>query len=378
MLLFSTITAIIPPVSAAGDDAEFNSIELSATPRVQGIDGEITIRAKANFFGGCCYHLYAYDVIAELVLPDEVELLSDIPGTIDMVDAQPGGQATSVSFSWTVKSSIPGVYDLNVEVRTSNSGSQSDIVTITIIEGASVSNFNLYPNEPSIKEEISVNVEVKSGSDEIQIEQTDLYFFTSDREFDFDKIIAENEILYLDESTDDNASEPDLKIIGTGEVIPMSPDLISNKWRSKLSGFSDETEVYMWFVVKTSDNLNTTSSVYHILIQDLERRELILSSVIWMTIIGVILGSILIIGGWIFISGRTENIRSNKGFMSLGSRFREEPYKPDTPQAIELQQRREKTRYVIIIFLVIIALALIIWAVYAGLFTELFNRTVEG
>ena len=179
MLIFITMCVMIPTVSAGGDDAEFNSIEPVATPRVQGMGGEITIRVKANFFGGCCYHLYAHDVSAELVLPDGVELISTPLGTIDMVDSQPGGQPTSVSFSWKVSSSVPGSYDMDVTVRTSNCGSQSDVVTITITEGASVSNPDIYPEEPSINEDISINVEVKSGRGEILIEQTELYIFTS-------------------------------------------------------------------------------------------------------------------------------------------------------------------------------------------------------
>jgi fatty acid desaturase len=78
------------------------------------------------------------------------------------------------------------------------------------------------------------------------------------------------------------------------------------------------------------------------------------------------------------VTGKTEKTKGKKGLMTLGGKFREEPYKADTPQVIELQQRLETARFIVMLFLVIIAIAFIIWAIYAGLFTELFNRTVEG
>lgn len=378
LLVISTVSVLIPTASAAGDDAEFNSIDLTATPQVQGMGGEIVIRVQANFFGGCCYHLYAYDVTPELVVPDNVRIIGSLPGSVSKVDAQPGGQATSEGFSWKVSSTEPGTYDLEVTVRTSNSGSLTEIITITITEGASISNPDIYPNEPSVKEEISINVEVKSGRDEVKIEQTDMYILSSKNEYDLTKLVAKNEILYINENTDTNLTLAQLKELDAGKLNPMTPVDFSDKWRSKLPGFSGETEVYLWFVVKTSDGQNTTSSVYNLKIQDLEQRELILSSVIWLTISGVIIGSILIFVGWIAVTGKTEKTKGKKGFMLLGGKFREEPYKADTPKIKAIQQRQAMFQFVLIIFLIIIAIVLIIWAVYAGLFTELFNRTVEG
>jgi hypothetical protein len=378
LLVISTVSVLIPTASAAGDDAEFNSIDLTATPQVQGMGGEIVIRVQANFFGGCCYHLYAYDITPELVLPDNVKIIGSLPGSVSKVDAQPGGQATSESFTWKVSSSEPGTYDLEVTVRTSNSGSLTEIITITVTEGASVSNPDIYPNEPSVDEEISISVEVKSGRDEVKIEQTDMYILASKNEYDITKLVAKNETLYINENTDTNLTQAKLKELDAGKLNPMTPVDFSDKWRSKLPGFSDETEVYLWFVVKNSDGQNTTSSVYNLKIEDLEQRELILSSVIWLTISGVIVGSILIFVGWMAVTGKTEKTKGKKGLMTLGGKFREEPYKADTPQVIELQQRLETARFIVMLFLVIIAIAFIIWAIYAGLFTELFNRTVEG
>ena len=96
-IFFLTIVIIplIPTASAGGQDATFDSVSLKAVPPVQGVGGEVHIEAKVKFFGGCCYHLYAHDVKAELInLPKNISIVSTLPSTVGKVDAQSGGSPT--------------------------------------------------------------------------------------------------------------------------------------------------------------------------------------------------------------------------------------------------------------------------------------------
>jgi hypothetical protein len=155
LLLVLFIIPLIPPASAGGQDATFDSVSGKAIPPVQGVGGELNIEASADFFGGCCYHLYAHDVKAELIVPEDVQIISPEPKTISEVDAVPGGMATTENFKWIIVGDKPGIYDLEVKVSTSNCGSQNAEIQVKIVKGVSISNVNIHPHVPSVNEEIS-------------------------------------------------------------------------------------------------------------------------------------------------------------------------------------------------------------------------------
>jgi hypothetical protein len=378
VLFFSIFQTTFSTVSAAGDDAEFNSIEISATPLTQGVGGEITITTKANFFGGCCYHLYAYDVQVEVLLPEGLKLIGSLPRKISTVDAQPGGQPTSTRFDVDITGIVPGLFEVEITVKTSNCGSISDTIWITITDGASISNPNIYPVDPSLEEDISVSVEIKSSSDDIEVLDTHMYIYTSKKEFDVIDLNAVNDTIRIFENSDGSFNEIEPIAINNGKKMPMRSSEFSNKWYAKINGYSKEVNIYVWFVAITSDGKNATSSVYPIQVRDLEQREFNLSAITWGTMFGIILGIILIIGLWSIYITSVKKSTDEKGFLKLGGKFYKEPYRPVSHSILKLQKQFAARRYFVIIFFIIIGVILLIWALYTGQFEELFNRTLEG
>ncbi len=378
IISFCLLLGLFTNVSAAGEDAEFNSIELTATPQVQGMGGEIVISALANFFGGCCYHLYAYDVSAELEVPAILKITSTPQGTIKEVDAKPGGQATSERFQWRITGNIPGTYGLNVTVTTSNCGSLTDSISITITKGASISNLDIYPQRPSLDEDISVSVEVQIGREGLEIQDSTIYVLSSKNKYDVRELFAENEILYLKTEADDELQSLQIETLGGGNAIAMEPVSFTDKWRARLSGFAKETEVYLWFVVTTNDGANTTSSVYHLEIEDIEYTNYMVFMTTWTTFFILLVGVILIIGVWLVKLKRVEKTGTIKGIFPLGGKYYEDPYRTDAPELHKPSKQLEMVRYLVIIFVIICAIVFVIWAIYLGLFTELFDKTLEG
>jgi hypothetical protein len=368
------ILGLFNNASAAGEDAEFNSIDLTATPQVQGMGGEIVISVRANFFGGCCYHLYAYDVKAELEVPSALKITSALPGTIKEVDAKPGGQATTERFQWRITGNIPGTYGLNVTVTTSNCGSITDSISVTITEGASISNPDIYPQRPSVDEDISVSVEVQIGREGLEIQDSTIYVLSTKNKYDVQELFAENETLYLKNEADEGS---EIATLGEGNDIAMEPVSFTDKWRVKLAGFK-ETEVYLWFVVTTDDGTNTTSSVYNLEVEDIEYTDYMVFMTTWTTFFILLVGVILIIGGWLLKLKRVEKLGTTRGIFPLGGKYYRDPYRATTPELHKLQKQLDRYRNIVIVFVIVIAIAFVIWAVYSGLFTELFDRTLEG
>ena len=72
----------IPTTLADGADAELHEVVIAASPSSQGIGGIILLDAAVYFYGGCCYHLYANDVRAELLVPEGVEIIQGAIGKV--------------------------------------------------------------------------------------------------------------------------------------------------------------------------------------------------------------------------------------------------------------------------------------------------------
>jgi hypothetical protein len=131
VLLF--VISIFIPTASAGEDANLDSeLSLSATPPRQGMGGPITITIEATFYGGCCYALYAKDVVPEVILPRNVELVEPIsPNKIGKFEATAGGGPVAAEFKCIVTSVIPGEYTIKAKVTTSNCGDAEGSVQIT-------------------------------------------------------------------------------------------------------------------------------------------------------------------------------------------------------------------------------------------------------
>lgn len=169
------LAALAPPV-AAEENAEYAGLSLSASPPVQGIGGTVTVRLAANFFGGCCYPLFAYDVVPELSVPEGLEVVSG-PEPADMrrFEAPQGGLPAPAVFTYTLRSLEVGSYTLNATVATKNCGSQSARATVEFIKGAIFSDPRvLYPATVSLGESAVFSVGAYSGLAGVAVDGVEL------------------------------------------------------------------------------------------------------------------------------------------------------------------------------------------------------------
>jgi hypothetical protein len=381
MIFFITL---FPIANAGGQDATFDSIDVTAVPSMQGVGGEINLEVKANFFGGCCYHLFAYDVKAELTAPENVQILSALPDTIKSVDAAPGGMATSKKFKWTLTSETPGTYTLEMKVSTSNCGSKSSTYQITFVEGASISEPTVFPSEPSINEPITFSALVRSGNELIEIERTTLFVWKNSKDYPRAELFADFEQLYykktdnnnivLNTSDVDNASSTSFgELLGSGTPFNMLNVEYTDVWRVQFDEVDKEEFIYYWFNVETTDGKTITTEVFEQEIIDYEKKTQMLNSTIWSTLIIVIIGFILILAlTWHYFDRATKRV-NKPGIFILGSKVFS---KPLVGEKINVEYTSpEKIRSILVIVFIIIMVILLLISIYLGLFQELISET---
>lgn len=388
LLLVLFIIPLIPPASAGGQDATFDSISGKAIPPVQGVGGELKIEASADFFGGCCYHLFAHDVKAELIVPEDVRIISPEPKTVSEVDAVPGGMATTEKFKWTIVGDKPGVYDLEVKVSTSNCGSQNAVIQVSIVKGVSISKVNIHPHVPSVNEEISFLVDVRSGNEFVNIDRTILYIWRSNKDYPDPELslkTEENMVYKLIGGIEDinpdnnNTNETDAgeidaktKLLGEGYAYDMNSVEFSDTWRVRLDEFGEEENIYYWFSVKTSDGKTITSTVYKQEIEDLEKKYQMVDISIWTTAFVLSIGVIVILGiSWSYF-GRINKKMGKSGIFVLGSTTYTKPSEGTRSNVSGISIQKFQSLIILILF--IMAIILIILSFYLGLFDSLITE----
>jgi hypothetical protein len=382
LLIFIMSTILLPISSAGGQDATFDSIEVTAVPSVQGVGGEIKLEVKANFFGGCCYHLFAFDVKAELTVPENVQILSTLPESIKTVDAAPGGMATSKNFKWTVTSDTPGSYHLEIKVSTSNCGLQSSTYQIIFVEGASISEPTIFPSEPSIDEPVTFSAMVRSGNELIEIERTTLFLWKDTKDYPRVDLFADfNQLFYIegDDGINLNTNTSGLnnisigKFLGYGIQLDMQNVKYTNVWSVQFDEIDREENLYYWFNVETSDGKSITTEVFQQEIIDYEKKTQMLNSTIWSTLIIVVIGFVLILAlTWHYIDKATKRV-NKPGIFILGSNIFSRPLSGEKTNVDYTSP--DRLRNIVVILFVVIMLILIIISIYLGLFHELISET---
>jgi hypothetical protein len=382
LILTLLIIPLLPTSSADGQDATFDSIDVRAVPPVQGMGGEIRVEVVANFFGGCCYQLYAKNVKAELE-NDNFEIVSSLPKTINTVDAEAGGQATTVSFHWNIIGYTPGIYDLTVKVSTSNCGSIASTVQVRIVEGASISPPTIFPTKPSVKEPITFSAVIRSGSDLTEINKADIYIWHSEEDYSEMSLKAEMNKIYkiLDDgkgsSNNSSAadSEDDIKteILGDGKGFQMKHVEFSDTWRVQLNDFRNEENIYYWFNVETTDGKNVTSAVYKQSIEDLEKKYQTLETVKWGSFFIIVIGILFILGiSWKYFDRPARGF-GKTGIFILGSKIFSKPSEGKRSNIPELSIA--KFRMALLMLFLILTILMIIISIYLGLYQELITET---
>ena len=334
--------AIIPSAQADGADAELHDVEVTASPSSQGRGGAIFVDAAVNFYGGCCYHLYANDVTATLLAPEEIEITAGpIPEEYKEVDAQPGGAATVVHFEWTVKGSAEGLYNLSVVVDTKNCGSVENTVIIEIVEGCIISPPVLYPKQASVDRENIISITASTSLEGRYVKNVTL-FYVMDKEYA--EGTPRNDTVYLDNGKEKKGTALAM------DQDPHSPEQWMCKLESRLKG-----EMNFWFVARDDLGKNTTSSLYSIDVIDQQEIDSITGMMFW----GLILGTIF---GFIFIFVVQEFYAQKKASKMNVLQLRAEK---------EGEEKVSRARDIIIIGLLIISLLIIALALFLGLFEEI-------
>lgn len=393
LLIFSFILPIVPSVTATTQDAEFDSVTVEAIPPIQGIGGDLEIVATANFFGGCCYHLYARDVKAELEVPDNIRITSPMPSIISEVDAVPGGRATSVKFKWVLIGDKAGIYNLRIIISTSNCGTEHAALQVIIEEGVSIMNPDIHPEKPSVNEKITFIVEISSSIETVDIEQTTLYIWRSTTDYSKKDLIAERgrlfriidigqeiKIILNDTNVSDQNLTPEVptkkKFIANGKDYPMEKIQLTDKWRLQLDDVNEEEIIYYWFNTKSSDGENKTSNyVYKIKIEDYPKKFETVNIFIWSTFFIAVIGVILILSiGWL-VFARAYNKIDKSGIYVLGAKTYSKPSEGSRTNLSKISLKIQKYQLLFFIIFFILAIILIIYSIYLGLLDDYISIT---
>ncbi|UCF09064.1 MAG: hypothetical protein JSW28_05105 [Thermoplasmata archaeon] len=272
----------LPAASADGADAELHEIDVSASPSVQGIGGEIIVDAAVYFFGGCCYHLYAFDVTANLSAPEEVTVITGpAPELYEEVDAQPGGVPTIVHFEWRVLCESKGIFNLTVDVYTENCGSMAEVITIEIVEGCSISSPEIYPEKPLVGRENIILISATNSLEGRFVEGVTLFY-------------TENEA-----AVDGNPENDTIRLADGGEIkgraLTMEQDeFTSEQWTARLRTQNSGT-LHFWIVAEDNLGENSTSSLFSMEVVDQEAVDAMIAGLYIGLILGTVIGSLLMV-----------------------------------------------------------------------------------
>jgi len=254
LLMVSLITIpLLPQAQGAGSDAaKLASVELEVSPSLQGIGGEVELLARAVFHGGCCYHLYSYDVTASLEEVDGLTVVSGPdPEGYDEVDALPGGEPVYISFRWVLRGERAGNYQLTVHIDTSNSGSVEESVNLEITSGCSISAIDVFPQEPEPGDDVFLSVSASPPDDSVELLRATFYY-----------AVVEDDVS-LEDVKADNGS---LTIAGgqtiDGIMVDALPDeYYHGTWAGSFTCPDEDGRIIIWAVVESTwDDPLTTSS----------------------------------------------------------------------------------------------------------------------
>ncbi len=356
------------PAKGASQDAKLDEVRLSANPKVIGIGGKVTLQAAVYFYGGCCYHLWAYDVSVNISIPEDMELIDGpVPEGYAVVDAFPGGEPEIRVFRWTVRSMIPGTYVVNVTVNTRNCGSMNGSCELKVVQGCAISEPVEYLSSSG---DTLISVSAESFIEGTVVDHLELYYLVVDglpEDGDIDAV-ADNGTVLLDGSID------------PGGELPLDPvGHIDGSWRGSIPDQGRDGGVLYWLVATDNHGKMTTSPVYSYEVEDEERTYSVTNWTFIILAVTALLGNVLLIGLYV----RREASRrgwGRDGFLVLGM-TRVPGVLSDLEGTNVPESRMRKLRNIrlfIGIALAAIAIAMVVWAIMSGRFEELVTHIEEG
>jgi hypothetical protein len=258
LIALLSLTLAVPAVSGAGSQAAtFDRIVVVPSSNVQGMGGEVEVSIVAYLYGGCCYSLFANDVRPMLEVPEGLTLLSGpTPERIDSFTAIAGGEPTLARFRYTLRCDSIGSFALNASVDTADCGSESSSVMVHVIKGATISTPTVHPRSPTTDGEAIVSFVSRYPVGETMVVSAAVYVHGSDRELDQGSMKAEIATLTIGD-----------KPISDILRVECEPDPLE---RDRFSAIipTDSEHVYYWMVVLDENVEYTTSSIYHLEVED--------------------------------------------------------------------------------------------------------------
>lgn len=343
-LILLSILITSPLVIADGGDAELHDVEVTASPSSQGIGGIIIVDAAVHFYGGCCYHLFANEVTANLSAPEGLDIIDGpTPEKYEEVDAQPGGTATVIHFKWSVQANSQGNFNLGVLVNTKNCGSVESEVEVEIVQGCVISYPDVYPKQLRIDKEIIISTTASTSLEGRSVESVSLFYVLGE---ELAKGAPENDSLFLDSGKEKS-----------GNVIAMEQDpYIPNQWTCRFN-ITSTGSLNFWFVAEDNTGENTTSSLYTMNIIDQNAIDSVTGTIFWGLIISTVIGFILIF--WIRES-MTHKREKKTSVLNL-----------DIGDGGE--EKRGSVRDIVIIGILILLLVILALSLVTGLITDIVN-----
>ncbi|MGA1821964.1 MAG: hypothetical protein ACMUIG_05500 [Thermoplasmatota archaeon] len=345
--------------------ATFDEIIMEVSPSVQGYGGEVEVALRAYFYGGCCYSLFANDIVPGLTIPENLTIVSGpTPAEVDELTAVAGGEPTIKTFRWTLRCNDPGSFFINCSVDTSNCGRREASGMVHVIKGASISKPTIYPENPISDKEMSIIFESSYPVGEIDIVDAVLYYHASDA--NMEQLQSENGTLFHDGE----------KIEDTFFTECEKDDLHPNRFSGSIPA-TEKRYVYYWMVVADENGNITTSSVFRYTVEDVGKVDRLNGiSFLFLFISTALLILVLYAGQNLF--RRFENApEDDDNFHVLGpigrKRFPPPAYRKKKPMMADTY-----LPYAIVIIIAAAGLIAVVYGVISGDAAELFRHLLDG
>ncbi|MGA1793356.1 MAG: hypothetical protein ACMUHM_05350 [Thermoplasmatota archaeon] len=370
-LILTGIMRFVPEkASASGSQAAtFDHVEMIVDPSIQGYGGEMTVTLTCFFYGGCCYSLFANDIVPTLEIPEGLSIKTGpTPESRSSLTAVAGGEPTLVTFKWVLSCDAQGTYDINVTVDTSDCGSREASYQVHVIKGATITRPEMYPEDPTSDKSISL-------------------IFTSSYPVGDKKVVSARVVYWV---SDEDHETRDLRFDGVG--LALGNDTLENMDAGNTHADMDDITpgvfhaeiprsqgpfVYYSIEVVDEDGEITRSSVYKLEVEnvsEIERWNLI--SVVFLLVSMIIVILVLYLGQNI-LKKRMDGVESNDRFSVLGPVGRKRFLTDEENHGIKKVPERG-WKYIIVGSIIIICVGISAYLIISGDAATLFEHFLEG
>lgn len=340
------ITSLIPTVQASPEVIIYE-IETVAKPKVQRLGAPIELTCDIGFGGACCYTVYANEMEAEIVLPENITLFESekiknvtSPGQAQgRIAVNPGGSLTWMRPAWKIQGKEYGDYEIIIRIRGVNEGgtrlNETVNITITIARGASVS-IPVLPNHPDIHDDTVIVAEVSSI--ESQVAAVTLYH-----------------------SRDQKTWENTTMLNTEGDV-----------WTGTIPAQNSETTIYYYMQSITEEGETFTTEVYSLEVKDMDRIGITAAFLTYGTLAVFVSG----MGILLYSETRRRSSKNIAGMTILGAALRLSAMR-GLDDISDTQTQLRRRRKLVTIGLTAVIIAMLVTAIVTGQLQDVISNTTN-